>query len=103
MDFIQQWLPTILSGGVLLGAIGYFRAKAKHPVDVEAAEVKIQADKISNDNAVIKQLEDGYKRLTDECNGLRKDVNECNRKHAEAEQQLRTIMSKCKLNCLVED
>jgi outer membrane murein-binding lipoprotein Lpp len=99
-------LPII--GGVaglstlILGVLAYFKWKPKHPIDVQSAQVTIDTAKIENDNRVIKQLEDGYDRLSQECNSLRKDVNECNRKHAEAEKQLRRIMGKCKLNCLVE-
>jgi predicted RNase H-like nuclease (RuvC/YqgF family) len=103
---MNEALPII--GGIaglstlILGVLAYFKWKPKHPIDVRAAQVTIDTAKIENDNRVIKQLEEGYDRLSQECNSLRKDVNECNRKHAEAEQQLRRIMSKCKLNCLVE-
>ena len=104
----MELMLTILSGiggltGLVVGALAYFKWKPKHPVEVEAAEVKIQADRIANDNVVISQIKHDYERVSKRCDELEVKVNECNQKHAEAEQQLQRIMLKCKLNCLVED
>jgi chromosome segregation ATPase len=87
MDVIQQWLPTILSGGFIIGAIGYFKAKAKHPIDVKAQEVRIEADEIKNASQIIEQHHKELKRSFDRIDKLEKNLDTERRQRSEQEGQ----------------
>jgi septin family protein len=83
-EVVKSWLPLILSGGAL-GFVGYFRWKPKHPVDVKAAEVKINTDKINNDNLIIAQLIEDYKRIALHLKTLEEKLSEERRQRSEQE------------------
>lgn len=64
LELLQMLGPYLFTGGI--GAyLMYFKYKPKHPVEVRAAEVKIESDEIRNDNQIIEQYREEHKRLKD--------------------------------------
>lgn len=127
MEMIWQWLPTLLSGGLVIGVIGYFRAKAKHPIDVKAQQVRIEADEIKNFADIIsqynKELERSFERidkleksLEDErisrseqegqCDEkiakLNRRIEDSEEKHRTLERMIEAIRAKCINGCFID-
>lgn len=69
----MPWISGISGISALVGVVlMYFKWKPKHPVDVEAAEVKIKTDRIQNENLAIAQLTASHERISKQIDTLEK-------------------------------